>query len=376
MVTIMEKLKVVVVSNDIDAKINIKNLLNDESIAISGFLEYDSMTNLKIFGYNPDVAILIYDRREGQIYEIAAQVYEQLQGTSVILLSEDIDIDILKKAMQHGVKQVLPLKTTSQELKEAVYKSYNLEKKRLSDNAACKNTRSKVICFFGGKGGTGKTTIAVNTAVQLALSGKKTVIIDADLQFGDVTVLLDLDPKDTIYELSREKGDMSIDVVKSMLSLHSSGLDVLAAPKSPELSEYINEKTLEMIINTIRPYYEYIIVDLPPGFNDTTIAVIENSDIVNLVASVDIVALRNAKICFGILEALRQRDKIALILNKSADGIIEKKDFETILNLETRICLPDDTKTVLASLNKGIPFIMGMPKSTISKLIQAYVKTL
>ena len=372
----MEKLKVVVVSNDIDAKINIKNLLNDESIAISGFLEYDSMTNLKIFGYNPDVAILIYDRREGQIYEIAAQVYEQLQGTSVILLSEDIDIDILKKAMQHGVKQVLPLKTTSQELKEAVYKSYNLEKKRLSDNAACKNTRSKVICFFGGKGGTGKTTIAVNTAVQLALSGKKTVIIDADLQFGDVTVLLDLDPKDTIYELSREKGDMSIDVVKSMLSLHSSGLDVLAAPKSPELSEYINEKTLEMIINTIRPYYEYIIVDLPPGFNDTTIAVIENSDIVNLVASVDIVALRNAKICFGILEALRQRDKIALILNKSADGIIEKKDFETILNLETRICLPDDTKTVLASLNKGIPFIMGMPKSTISKLIQAYVKTL
>lgn len=372
----MEKLKVVIVSNDIDAKIQIKNLINDEKIAISGFLEYDNMTNLKILGYSPDVVILIYDRKEGQIFEIAEQVYAQIQGASVIMLSEDIDVELLKKAMQYGIKHVLPLKATAAELKEAIFKTFTLEKKRISDNSIVKSTRSKVISFFGGKGGTGKTTIAVNSAVQLAQSGKKVVIIDADLQFGDVTVLLDLDPKDTIYELSKEKGDMSIDVVKSMLALHSSGLDVLAAPKSPELSEYINDKTMELIINTMRPYYEYIIIDLPPGFNDTTIAIIESSDIVNLVASVDIIALRNAKICIGIMEALRQKDKVELVLNRATDGIISKRDFENILNLNPKMYLPDDTKTVLTSMNKGVPFVVGMPKTTVAKMIKAYTSIL
>lgn len=372
----MEKIKVVVVSNNIDAKIEIKNLLNDESIAIAAFLEYDEMTYLKIMGYSPDVVIMLHDRKEGQLFEIAGQIYAQLHGASVILLSEEIDLELLNKSMQYGIKHVLPQKTSSQELKEAVYKANSLEKTRLNDNSFVKGTRSKVISFFGGKGGTGKTTVAVNTAVQLALNGKKTVIIDADLQFGDVTVLLDIDPKDTIYELSNEKGDMSIDVVKSMLCLHSSGLDVLAAPKSPELAEYIKDKTMELVINTLRPYYEYIIIDLPPGFNDTTIAVIESSDIVNLVASVDIVSLRNAKICLGILDALRQIDKVALILNRATDGIITKKDFEAILGLTPKMCLPDETKTVLTSLNKGIPFVMGLSKATVSKAIKTYTSIL
>ncbi|MDD2268347.1 MAG: AAA family ATPase [Eubacteriales bacterium] len=372
----MEKLKIVIVSNDIDAKIKLKNSINDENIAISSFLEYDNMTNLKIIGYNPDVVILVHDPNEGQIFEIAGQVYAQLQGTSVILLSDWVDVELLNKAMQYGIKQVLPLQSTDKEIKEAIYKVHNLEKQRVSDTANIKSTRSKVISFFGGKGGTGKTTIAVNVAVQLALSGKKTAIIDGDLQFGDVTVLLDIDPKSTIYELSKEKGDMGIDVVKSMLCLHSSGLEVLAAPKSPELCEYITDKTMEVIVNTMRPYYEYIIVDLPPGFNDTTIAVIESSDIINMVASVDIIALRNTKLCIGILESLRQKDKVQLILNRSSDGIISKKDFESILNMTAQLCLPDDTKTVLPSLNKGVPFIIGMPKASVSKMIQAYVKTI
>lgn len=368
----MEKLKVVIVSNDLDAKIRIKNLLNDENIAIASFLEYDTMTNLKIMGYSPDVVVMLYDHKAGELFEVAGQVYAHLHGTSVILLSEEIDFVLLNKAMQYGIKHVLPLKTSSQELKEAINKAYTLEKTRFHDSSSVKGTRSKVISFFGGKGGTGKTTIAVNAAVQLALSGRKTVIIDGDLQFGDVTVLLDIDPKDTIFELSNEKGDLSIDVVKSMLCLHSSGLDVLAAPKSPELAEYIKDKAMELIINTLRPYYEYIIIDLPPGFNDTTIVVIESSDIINLVAGVDIVSLRNAKICIGILETLRQKEKVALILNRATDGIITRKDFETILGLIPKLCLPDDTKTVLSSLNKGIPFVVGMPKSVVSKAIKTY----
>jgi len=190
-----------------------------------------------------------------------------------------------------------------------------------------------------------------------------------------VAVLLDLDPQDTIYELARDVEEMNIDVVKSVLTMHKSGLELLAAPKSPELAEYIHDKTLEVIINTVRPYYEFIVIDLAPGFGDISIAAIENSDIVNFVASVDILSLKNAKISLGILDALRQKEKVGLILNRAAQGIISKADFEKVLSLAPVVCLPED-KEVLSSINKGVPFVTGAPRSAAAKAITAYVNTL
>ena len=102
---------------------------------------------------------------------------------------------------------------------------------------------------------------------------------------------------------------------------------------------------------------------------------LKNSDIVNLCACVDIVSLKNAKISLGILDALHQKEKTGLILNRVASGIISKADFEKILSLTPKICLPED-KEVLSSINKGVPFVMGAPRSGVSKAIVAYVNTL
>lgn len=372
----MDKLKIVVVSDDLDIKIKIKNLLGEEEFAVVGFFGYDSMTNLKILGHNPDVVVMVYDSCAGSLFEIAEQVYLDVKGAGVVLLADEVDMGLLTRAMQHGIKHVLPVSAADNMLKDAIIKANSLEKKRSSDLEPSVRGRCRVISFFGGKGGTGKTTIAVNTAVRLAMNGRKTLIIDADLQFGDVTVLLDLDPQDTIYELSREAGDMSIDLMKNMLALHKSGLDVLAAPKSPEFAEYITDKTLELIINTARPYYEFIIIDLSPGFSDTSIAVIENSDTLNLVANVDIVSLRNAKICLGILDALRQKEKTSLVLNRAAPGIITRNDFEKILSMSPTLSLPDDTKTVSSSINRGVPFVMSSPKAAVSKAVKEYAEGL
>lgn len=227
----MEKLKIVVVSNDIDRKIEIKNILSETEFAIVGFFEYDDMTNLKIRGYAPDVVIMVYESGVSNIFEMAAQVYLDIKGASVVMLADSVETDLLTLAMQHGINQVLPISSADKMLRDAIIDANSFEKKRYSDSEQVGRGRCSVITFFSGKGGTGKTTLAVNTAVRLAMNGRKTLIIDADLQFGDVTVLLDLDLHETIYELSREADDMSIDALKSMLAMHNSGLDVLAAPK-------------------------------------------------------------------------------------------------------------------------------------------------
>ncbi|NLW73584.1 MAG: MinD/ParA family protein [Clostridiales bacterium] len=370
----MDKLNVVVISDDIDTKIRIKNLIDGEKFAVSGFFEYNELTVLKILGRHPDVVILSYEGDGKSALQVAEQVYSELRGAALIMLAGSVDMEMLSNAMQRGVRQVLPLTVTSEELGEALVKACSLEKKRGFENEQPR-IKSRVISFFSGKDGTGKTTLAVNTAVALALQGKKTLIIDADLQFGDVAVLLDLDPQDTIYELARDVEEMNIDVVKSVLTMHKSGLELLAAPKSPELAEYIHDKTLEVIINTVRPYYEFIVIDLAPGFGDISIAAIENSDIVNFVASVDILSLKNAKISLGILDALRQKEKVGLILNRAAQGIISKADFEKVLSLAPVVCLPED-KEVLSSINKGVPFVTGAPRSAAAKAITAYVNTL
>ncbi|MGI6166986.1 MAG: AAA family ATPase [Eubacteriales bacterium] len=370
----MDKLNVVVISDDIDTKIRIKNLIDGEKFAVSGFFEYNDLTVLKILGRHPDVVILSYEGDGQSALQVAEQIYSELRGAALIMLAGAVDMELLSNAMQRGARQVLPLTVTAEELGEALFKACSLEKKRSFENEQPR-IKSRVISFFSGKGGTGKTTLAVNTAVALASQGKKTIIIDADLQFGDVAVLLDLDPQDTIYELARDVEEMNIDVVKSALTMHKSGLELLAAPKSPELAEYIRDKTLEIIINTVRPYYEFIIIDLAPGFGDISIAAIENSDIVNFVACVDILSLKNAKISLGIFDALRQKEKVGLILNRATQGIISKADFEKVLSLTPVVCLPED-KEVLSSINKGVPFVTGAPRSAVAKAIMAYVNTL
>ncbi len=370
----MDKLKIAVVTNDIDLQIEIKNLLKDDDIIIIGFVNYDNMTSLKLLGNNPDVIIFVKDGMEDSLFEVAADIYAKSVGVGMLVMADEINPELLVRAMECGIKQVLETKCDATKLKDAIFKLHNIESQRAGDREIQSHKR-KVISYFGGKGGTGKTTVSVNTAVALANKGKKTVIIDLDLQFGDVPILLDLEPNDTIYTIVEEKTNITIDSVKSVMAFHRSGLGVLAAPKSPEYAEYIDEKMVEMIINVLKPYYEYIIIDLPPGFNDTTIAAIENSDIVNLVSTVDIASLRNAKLCMNILEALRQSDKTNLILNRMVDGIISKKDFEQILDLSVSLVLPDDTKTVLTSLNKGIPFVNGNSKSPIVSAMNEYVRS-
>ncbi|MFA7636291.1 MAG: AAA family ATPase [Monoglobales bacterium] len=371
----MDKLKIAVVTNNIDRQIEIKNLLKDDDIIINAFLFYDNMTSLKLLGHNPDVIIFVRDGNEDSLFEVAAEIYTKSVGVGMVVVADELSPELLVRAMECGIRQVVDTGSDATKLKEAIFKSHTIESQRAGDREV-HSLRRKVISYFGGKGGTGKTTISVNTAVALANAGKKTVIIDLDLQFGDVPILLDIEPKDTIYTLVEEKTAITIDSVKSVLAFHRSGLGVLAPPKSPEYAEYIDDKTVEMIINVLKPYYEFIIIDLPPGFNDTSIAAIENSDIVNLVSAVDISSLRNAKLCLNILEALRQNEKTALILNRMVDGIISKKDFEQILDLPVALVLPDDTKTVLTSLNKGIPFVSGTPKNPTVSAMNEYVRSL
>jgi len=364
----MEKIKVMIVGSN-DTKIyEIKSLLTTDDIAFVGFSKYGTSALEKALSIIPNVIILLCDEEYIEAIDFAEKVYVKMPGSCVIMACDRLEEGIIEKAMLAGVRKVLQISIESEMLIENIKLAYSVEKTRAQNsNKTVTNVQSRVVTVFGTKGGIGKTTIAVNVAVLLAQMGKKVAIIDTDLQFGDVNVFFDLDSKDTIAELAQDKNAADIDAIKRFMMLHFSGVNILCAPRSPEFAEYVTAKHIETIINTMRPYYDYIIIDTTPLFNDATIAAIENANLVVLVSGLDISTLRNTRTSLNILESIQQRDKVEIVINRITDGIITLKDVKNVLEIQVKnkICL--DYKTALTSHNKGIPIVIEAPRTQIAR---------
>lgn len=373
----MEKIKVMIVGDN-DSKIyELKSELTHEDIAFMGFSKQGAGAMEKALSINPNVILIQCEEEYDDAVELAETVYLKMPGCCVIMLCDKLEIDIIEKAMLAGVRKVLQRPLDSKTLIENIKLAYSVERTRAQNvNTSATNMQSRVITVFGAKGGIGKTTISVNLAVLLAQMGKKTAIIDTDLQFGDVNVFLDLDPKDTIAELAQDRNASDIDAIKRFTMLHFSGVSVLCAPKSPEYAEYVTAKHIETIINTMRPHYDYIIIDTTPLFNDATIVAIENANLVLLVSALDISTLRNTKMCLNILESIQQRDKVELIINRVTDGIITIRDVKRVLDTQIKNRISLDFKTALTSHNKGIPIVIEAPRTQIAQELTQIAKNI
>jgi pilus assembly protein CpaE len=368
----LEKLNVVVLTEDMDLRIHVKNRLSSDAFVISGYSDFSSAAMLKIESMFPDV-ILCAVKGGVDVAQMAfiQNIYCTVVGCVLILMTDSMSVDLVNRAAQAGIRQVVQMDIEPQELTENITVAASLERQRSSDLKIGARTRSRVIGFFCGKGGTGKTTMAVNTAVALAKKGKRVMLIDCDLQFGDVNLLLDLEPKDTIVELVQERGGIMIDNIRTFSMVHSSGVNVLCAPKSAEFAELVTARHIETIIDVLRPYFDFIIVDMPPTFNDVSIAAIENCDELMLIYNLEILSLKNAKVCLDILEQIQQKDKAQLIINKNINSLIKIRDFENMFDQPVFGTVTNDVKTANICLNKGQPIVIAMPKTPIAKEMMA-----
>lgn len=365
----MEKIKVMIVGNNDNRIYEIKSLLRNDSVAFIGFSKQDENVMEKSISLKPHVMIIQCEDEYKDAIDLAEQIYIKIPGCAVILLCDSFDMSVIEKVMLVGVRKVLQFPIDTETLTENIKLAHYMEKSRMenSDMTASYNMQSRIITVFGAKGGIGKTSISVNLAVSLAKMGKKVAVIDADLQFGDVNVYFDIDPKDTISELSQGNDAGDIDAIKRMMALHFSGVSIVCAPKSPEYAEYVTPKNIETMINTMRPFYDYIIIDTAPVFSDITMAAIENSNLVLLIAVQDISTLRNTKITLNILESLQQKEKTELVVNRLTKGLISLKDMQRVLNEPLKNTIAFDFKTATTAHNKGIPIVLDSPKSEIGK---------
>jgi pilus assembly protein CpaE len=223
----------------------------------------------------------------------------------------------------------------------------------------------RVISVFCPKGGVGKTTVAVNLAAALAtMHGKRTLLIDLDLQFGDVSLMLGLEPRKTIYDLMVGPGELDAEKLMAFATPHASGMDVLPAPLRPEEADLVTELRVARLIEVARSCYDVVLVDTAPFFHGPMLSTFDRTDDLLLLCGVDVATIKNVRLGLDTLELLRfPKDRITVVLNRpNAKAGISRRELEGALEQNVRFELPADD-AVLRWLNQGSPVVLRERKS-------------
>ncbi len=369
----MEQISILGIASDKNADA-LKNLLEDERFQWIDVVEADN-ENLPYIVKKPMDVVVVYD---GDFSPVLAEFLEKINiarsDSLIYLITRNCDMETLTRAMQCGVRNVFTMDTESEKICHEI-ESDILKQQKKYDTTGNSINRAHIISVFGTKGGTGKTMISVNLAVALQSIGKKVLIVDLDLQFGDVGVFLDIPKFDTISDLIGE-GVFSNATVNSYLYQHSSGVHALCAPVSPEYAELVKPEHINKIISAVSTDFDFIIFDLGPTIDEVALQALEICNDIYFVTNPEISTLKNTKVCMRVLDTLGQASKVKMVLNKEGSSDIRIKDAEAALDMAMTFVVPSETRNVIASINRGIPIVLATPKSKVSKAIKSYAALL
>jgi pilus assembly protein CpaE len=291
-----------------------------------------------------------------------------------ILVASELSTHLLQQALRSGIRDVIANPTEPQQLLESVERvAATLTVLPGYSTPAEEAPRGRVITVSSTKGGAGKSVVATNLAVLLARRAAGPVcLVDADLQFGDVAVLLKLTPQHTIVDAVSAIHRLDAQLMQSLLSRHDpSGLLILAAPIEPSFADQITSDHVLKVIDVLRQFCEYVVVDTPAQFNDVVLGLIEASDDVLLVAGMDIPNIKNVKLGLQTLRLLSiASSKLRLILNRANSKVkLDVGEVERTLQMKADSLIPSDI-VVPQSVNKGVPAVLDAPKSSVARAFE------
>jgi pilus assembly protein CpaE len=322
-----------------------------------------------------------------QATEVLAQ---EVPGSPVIIMSVQGERDYLRRAMQAGAREFLIKPFSGDELIASIRRVHQLEQKKESylakapaadaGAAPARTERGEMFVVFSGKGGTGKSVVSSNLAVALAMeTGARVALVDLDLQFGDIGVLLNLDHSRSITDLTDvQGGHLDSEFVQDVLASGPEGVKVLLAPISPELADLVTSEHLRAIMEELRRSFDFIVVDTASHLTELNLEVIEQASRVIVMSALTIPAIKDTKLTLKVLDSLNvESERILLLLNRSdAHSDFNKDAVEQNLRFPISLQLPHDPKTVAASVNRGAPFVSTSPEVEISRAVRELVSRL
>ncbi len=326
----------------------------------------------------PDVILMDINMPDMDGIAATERLSAQVPSASVVMMSVQGEADYLRRSMLAGAREFLVKPFSSDELTASIRQVYSREKEKAGRAALTIAARTQdptqegqVVAVFSPKGGVGRTTIAVNLAVAAASElAKKVTLVDASFQFGDVAVLLNLNPKDkSMAELVPElEQGRDPDSVETFTLTHSSGIHVLLAPPSPEMAELITPAGVKHVIEILRQHSELVVVDCAAWFNDTLLGILDLADVVLTVLTLEITSIKNTRLFLEVAEQLGYSHKIRLVLNRADTTLgIRVADVEHSIGRKVDHTIVSDGRAVVYALNRGVPFVISNRESQVSQ---------
>jgi len=300
-------------------------------------------------------------------------LHNQDPALILMMVAETVTADLLRGAMRAGVSDLIEAPLDEPKIEAAIEQfGHDVLKRRSAIKPTAEPVRSEkgsIITVTSAKGGSGKTVVATNVSLLLnRFEDKKVVLVDADLQFGDVCLLLQLEPRFTMVNAAHELHHLDPEMLDSLLTEHPTGLKVLAAPLEPAFADDITTAGLMQMLDLLQETYDYVVVDTASMLDELILSLIEKADHVLMVVDMDLPSVKNAKLALETLRLLKfSTANVQLVMNRSnSKAKLDNKEIESALKMEISAAVPSDA-AVPNSVNEGRPIVETDPKGKVAK---------
>jgi pilus assembly protein CpaE len=365
---------VVVIDRDGMSRSSIKKHLAAMGAKVAGEAESLASGMSLVSGLHPDILILELPPHGEQALDTVRTLRGDHPHMGIIITAKDASPQLILRSMRAGAQEYLTRPIDNNEMAEAVKRLSEIGRRSVSG----KKKTGKVVTVFSGKGGVGVTSLATNLAVSFAKNAKKrTVVVDLNLQMGDVGLQLDLRPEYTMAE-ALGAGALDESRLKGLLARHESGVSLLSAPEDPVEAEKITPSLLLEIFSLLKNMFDVIVVDAGHYFDSRVLEVLQLADIILVVSVLDVPTVRNVRRSLALFEQLGySRNKVRLVVNRQQKKTkVTAEDLEETAEIEVYWQVPNDYKTLIAAIDAGVPAVVQANRSKFSRSIEEMTRDL
>ncbi|MBN1264539.1 MAG: response regulator [Anaerolineales bacterium] len=381
-----DKIRLLIVDDHPPTRENIRKLVQfEQDIEVVGTARSGEEALEIARETQPDVVLMDINMPGMDGISATEALLEDVPFAQIIILSVQNETDYMRRAMLAGARDFISkppsgdelistIRTVSERAKETRKKlskpvpQHELPGK-MQGYGIPSRPEGKILTVYSAKGGVGCTTIATNLAIGLNSEETPVVLVDASLQFGDVSAFLNLQVKNSLADLASRVNELEEEIVQEVLMKHETGLSVLAAPARPEMADEVQADQVRKILQYLRRNFAYVIVDTSSTIDDITLAVLDVTDVLLAVATPEIPAIKDARLLFDLLTALDfPTSRLMFVLNRTDRRIgITAKMVSDNLKHPVHGDIPIDERAMLLSVNKGVPLLLTDKTSPIAK---------
>ncbi len=374
-----DKIRVLVVDDLRETRESVHKLLQfDPDVTVVGEAASGREAIQKAQELQPDVILMDVNMPDMDGISASKAITQSVPIAQIIIMSVQSDTPYLRRAMLAGARDFLMKPFSLDELMRAIHEVHDRRpatptatfapsqatlpgQPPTAPGAPTQPQAGKIVCVFSPKGGSGCTTLALNLAVSLAEKGYRTLLLDGSFQFGTVSVMLNLKATSTILDLMERMGELEADLITSVTLTHDSGLQVLLAPRRPEMAELVSVEHLQKLLAMLRHVYQFVIIDTSSCLSDLTLTMLDQADRILLVTEQNLPTLKTVRDFLNLSQDLHYAEnKVMLTVNRMAPRQrVTVQDIAKILKRPVLLTIPLDSEAATRAADRGHPVVSG-----------------